>query len=77
MQWGRGGSLCGWRPEALSPLSPWAPGADRPRPHLRQAFPAEPGHVTQQHSSELGQFPGFVTDRDAGEHHVVHPREAA
>ena len=53
MRWGRGGSLCGWCPEAWSPLSLWAPGADLPRPYLRQAFLAKPRDVAQQHSPEL------------------------
>ena len=63
MQWGRGGSLCGWRPEALIPVSPWASGAGLPRPLLRQTFLAEPRHVAQQHSSELGQFCRWVFER--------------
>jgi hypothetical protein len=55
---GRGGSLCGWCPEAWSPLSLWAPGADLPRPYLRQAFLAKPRDVAQQHSLERGQSSG-------------------
>ena len=55
MQWGRGGSLCGWRPEALSPLSLGASGAGLPRPLLRQAFLAEPRQFAEQHAAEFGE----------------------
>ena len=58
MQWGRGGSLCGWRPKALFPS---ALGRLEPAgrvPFLRQTFLAEPRHVAQQHASELGEFVG-------------------